>query len=782
MDKLSDNATLSYTDDQSHIDSLEKTKEAVERLIGLVGIFRRHYPIIVFIFACAIAFSLVYLFTTPKEFTAHTMFLIDTTRLKALLREPRLADVESIPLDDAQVETEIEVFKSHELGLSVIKDLKLTKNPEFVGTQSGFLGALIELVLSPFESPTASPQPVESEDALTKAALGQFLANRQIIRVGDTYVLDIAYTSTNADTAAAVANGIADAYLVGELDAKYQASERVSKWLLGRIAELRQQAMDADRAVLEFKQKNNIVDIGSGNGGNGTLLVDQRVVDLNAQLAKAHADTAGAKANLERIQVVMRGDITDAAVADSLKDTIITQLLTQYLQLQRTYNVYKAKYGATHLAVVSLQTQMAQLRQSMSGELARIAQSYQSDYAVAKAREESLEQSLAQQIAGSQHTKLDQLGLDELESKAKAVHADHDSFVRRYMEVTQQQSLPSTDARIITLATPPGQASSPVKSKVLLYSAMLGLMLGFAAAYLREATDNVFRTSKQVQQLLNTNCLTVLPATTAASASAVPSRNAQKSVLIIGRSAKEVSAETAGMYRKVIGEPLSSFAEGLRAVKVAADISGSIKQNKIIGVTSSLAGEGKSTVAANLAELIAHGGRKVILIDCDLRNPTLSRKLSPKADAGLLEVMTGKMRLQDAIHTDPASGLAFLPAVIESRLAHSSEILASDVFRRFLDGLREAYDYIIVDLSPMVPVVDPRATTSVVDSYVFVIQWGRTNIKLVQRQLASAPEIFDRLLGVVLNKASVSILDRYEDYYGRYYYNQKYYQRYGYTR
>jgi succinoglycan biosynthesis transport protein ExoP len=543
-----------------------------------------------------------------------------------------------------------------------------------------------------------------------------------------------------------------------------------------RIAELRRDAIDADRTVLEFKQKNNIVAVG-GKAGNGMLLADQQVADLNTQLAAAHADTAAAKANLDRVQVVMKEDVPDAAVADSLKDTILNELRTKYLSMQRTYNVYKERYGETHLAVIELKTQMGQLRQSMADELSRIAQSYQSNYEVAKAREESLRQSLAKEITGAQNTKLDELGLVELESKAKAFHSAHDSFVARYLQVSQQQSVPSTDARVISAATPPGGASSPHNSKVLLISGMLGLMLGFAAAYLREATDGVFRTAKQVEQLLKTNCLTILPVT-----GAVASLAAQKLAPMIGHTGKEVNATTAGIFRNVIGEPLSHFAEGLRAVKVAADINGTIKQNKVVGITSSIAREGKSTVAANLAEVIAHGGRKTLLIDCDLRNPTLSRKLSPKAGGGLLEVMSGKIKLEGAIYTDPATGLAFLPVVVESRLAHSSEILGSEVFRQFLDGLRARYDYIIVDLPPLVPVVDARATTNVIDSYVYVVEWGQTKIKLVQRQFASAPEIYDRLLGVVLNKANVQKMDRYEDYFGHQYYSKNNYRSYGYTR
>ena len=779
MDKLQDNAALGYVEHRPQIGPLS-IKEQIEKLIG---IGRRQYPIIVLISACVIALSLVYLFTTPKQYTAHAMFLIDTTRMRALQREPKVAEgTYELPLDDAQVETEIEVLKSEQIGLSVVKDLKLTEDPEFVGSQRGLIGALFDLIFSPFSSGVASLHEPMSENALTQTAVGHFLGNRDVRRLGETYVLDISYTSLNPGRAAAVANGIAEAYLVDQLDSKYQTSSRVAKWLQDRIAELRQQAMTADREVLEFKEQKHIVDMGGGSGGDPRLLADQQVADFESQLAKARADTAEAKARLDQIQVVMTQEIPDAAVADSLSSPIISQLRTQYLDYDRRYHLFAARYGPTHLAVVALQTQMTELRRSMSDELGRIAESYKSTYEIAKSREESLEKSLSQQISGAQLTNRERLGLTELESKAKAYHGSHDSFVQRYMEITEQQSLPSTEARIITSATPPGGASSPNVSKILLMTSAFGLMLSFGAAFLRETMDSVFRSAKQAEKILNINCLAVLPIVKNVNSLAAASDGTQSPAAKRIGSTKELNPSMPGFFRHVIDEPLSAFAEGLRSVKVAADISGSIKKNKIIGITSSLPNEGKSTVATNFAELIAHAGRKVILIDGDLRNPTLSRKLVSKPDVGLLEVISGKVELREAIYTDKRSGLAFLPVVIESRLAHSSEILGSEVFKQLIDGLRKTYDYIIIDFPPLVPVVDVRATTNVVDSYVYVIEWGRTKINLVQRQLSTAPEIFDRLLGVVLNKANHQVLHRYEDNYGRDYYNKSYYAKYGYTR
>jgi succinoglycan biosynthesis transport protein ExoP len=420
----------------------------------------------------------------------------------------------------------------------------------------------------------------------------------------------------------------------------------------------------------------------------------------------------------------------------------------------------------------------------MADELGRIAESYKSDYEIAKAREESLEKSLSQSITGAQLTNRDRLGLQELESRAKVYHAIHDSFLQRYMEMSQQQSFPITEARVITSASAPGGASSPQTNAVLITACVIGLMLGFAAATFRESIDRVFRSIRQVEELLRTNCLAVLPMVKNADAraSTTPSKRvtAPKVSKPKAMTAVKKIEENVALMRHVVQEPLSAFAEGFRAIKIAADISGAIKENKVIGVTSSMPSEGKSTTSSNLAQIIASGGSKAILVDADLRNPTLSRKVVSNPEAGLLEVLGGKMTLREAVYTDEVTGLDFLPAVIESRLAHSSEILGSNAFKRLIDELRKTYDYVIIDLPPLAPVVDVRATCKIIDSYVFVIAWGETKLTMVQRQLGSAPEIFDSLLGVVLNKANTRVLGRYEDHYGNYY-NKKYYARYGYT-
>jgi succinoglycan biosynthesis transport protein ExoP len=786
--------------------------DAIEQVSGFV---RRQFPIFVFVTACCVTLGLVYLFTTPPSFTAHTMLLIDSSKLRVLQQQQ--APIGDTPIDTSYVETQVEILKSENIGASVVKDLKLASDREFTGSGTGVFGWVASLF--------SSMRGGVSETKLDRAALLSFLDKRTVTRVARTYVLDIGFTSLNPARAAEIANAIADAYIVDQLQSKYQATKRASAWLQDRIKELRQQASDADRAVLDYKEKNNIVDVG-GTNDNPKLLGEQQIVELNTQLGQARAQAEEAKARLERINEVLKQDVPDAAVADSLHSDVINRLRNQYLDIAAKEAIWSVRYGVNHLATVNLRTQMTELRRSIQDELNRIAQSYKSDYEIAKTRAEGLEHSLEGLVANSQVVNRDRLGLRDLESTAKVYHTLYDSFLQRYMEAIQQESFPITEARVISSAAPPEHKSGPKTLAVLGLATCIGLLLSFAAAIFREAIDQVFRTTHQVESTLQVNCLAVLPKLAApsgasawlgsgaatllrgASAAAQPKPPAmnldqeavsagqsQVTELITSALSREAS-EAAGVdcdnarankikfsdgsfMRQVVNEPLSGFAEAFRSIKIAADIGGASRNHKVIGITSTVPGEGKSTVASNLAELIAHSGKRVILLDGDLRNPTLTRSLAPDSKYGLLEVLGNQMALNEVVFVDDETGLDLVPALLKSRLVHTNEVLASGALKSLIEQLRETYDYVIVDLPPLAPVVDVRATTGIIDSYLYVIEWGKTRKNLVQQQLSSAPELHDLLLGVVLNKADVRTMGRYDEYGS--YYNKQYYGRYGYS-
>ena len=369
------------------------------------------------------------------------------------------------------------------------------------------------------------------------------------------------------------------------------------------------------------------------------------------------------------------------------------------------------------------------------------------------------------------------MALRELESSSQTYRALYDNFLQRYMESVQQQSFPNTEARLITEASRPLKKSSPKASIVLGLAGLGGLLLAFGAARFRDRSDRVFRTSQQAEALLETNCIAILPLLpkpqVVAKLPASPS--GEKELVPTGG---RVIARDGGLFWHVVDSPFSRFTEAIRAIKVAADLEFTVKSTKVLGFTSALPNEGKSTVAAAFAHLVAQTGARTILVDGDLRNPSLTRALARSSKTGLQDAISGEIPLEDLLWTDPVTGLAFLPAATRSRVAHTSEILASESAKALFQKLRGSYEYVVVDLSPLAPVVDVRTTINFVDSFVFVIEWGRTRIDVIERALHDAAGVHERISGVVLNKADVDTLGRY-GYYG--YYKNKYYGRYGYT-
>ena len=812
-----------------------------ESLQSFLSFGRRQFVVILFVALLALALGLIYVATARPSFTAQAQLLIDAHKVQVFQQQSVLGD---IPIDTAQVESQVEILKSENIAAAVIKNLHLTEDPEFVGSGAGLLGALFSSIFGEVGSDKAA-----SDFESFRSAVRTFQNQLDIKRIGQTYVIQIGFRAYDPDRAAQITNAVADAYITDQLEAKYQATRRASVWLQDRIKELRDQVSAAERAVVDFKTQNNIVSTG---GSDKRLLGEQQVAELTSQLVIARAHTAETKARLDRIEVLLKTDSSAASfgstVADTLKNDVVNKLRTQYLELSARESEWSVKYGNDHLAVVNLRNQMREIRNSIFEELKRLGETYKSDYAIAKQREIGVQQELAQAVSGSQATDAKSVTLRELQSTAQTYKTIYDNFLQRYMEAVQQQSFPITEARLISTASRPLRKSHPKTLLVLALAGFGGGILGFGIALFRDLSDRVFRTSDQVESLLQADCLTLVPLTFGSEkedksddqkanvgpsnskinarsqsgswtiANSLFSRLAEavrsfalvsdlhgtakstkrkvasftsplsESSMGLSPNPKSVSkfvgpkviARSDDVFWTAVDAPFSRFAEAMRSIKLAADLRGVTNSNKVIGLTSSLPNEGKSTVAAALAQQMAQVNARTILVDCDLRNPSTTRMLTPRAESGILEVIAGKASLQEVLWIEPTSKMAFLPAVVRSRLAQSNEILISATVKELFEQLRERYDYVVVDLPPLAPIVDVRAMTHLVDSFIFVIEWGRTNTDIVKHALRNAPGVYDNLLGVVLNKVDMNVFGRYASYQEGYYYN-KHYGRYGYT-
>lgn len=738
----------------------------VEKVFAVV---RRQWRIVALGVIVASLTGLAYTLTAVPLYTATASLLIDRGN-NGLVKQLTMDDM-TIE-DEASIFSQVEVLKSETIGLAVVDNLGLSDNSEFVASTASLASNVRNLLSKALDASrwfTSKGIDGELSEKRRRQALGQILNNMQISRVGRSYVLSVSYTSASPVLASQIATGIADAYIVDKLNSKYDATRRASDWLQTRIEELKQSALNTDLAVQKFRADNGLLNSGT----NGQLITDQQLSELNSALITAQSETAKARAKYDRIQQIIQSGQSDAIVTDVLDSSISNELRQKYLAASKLEAEISSRLGENHVRAVQLRNEMSEYRRLMFEELNRIAESYKSELDVAQARERDLHANLDK--AKNQSAVAGETGvqLRELERSADTYRNLYQTFLQRYQEAMQQQSFPITEARIITRPETPTSPSYPQKGVTITLFAVFGALIGAAAGSLREFRDRFFRTGQQVREELNLEFLGIAPIIATAVRTTEPNADRGSHLRTISR----VNNTT----DYVVEHPLSAFAETLRSAKIAIDIEGTAATQcaKVVGVVSTLPGEGKSTISSNLAELLAMQGARVLLIDCDLRNPGATRALARHANAGLMEVLTGAASLKDLLLLNEKTGLAFLPAVVKRRVPHSSELLASEAMNALLESAKAKFDYVILDLPPLAPVVDARAIAGRVDEFIFVIEWGRSSRKVVRQTLERSIEVFNRCAGVILNKVDNKKMKLYrahgstEYYYSTYisYYN-----------
>jgi len=707
----------------------------------VTDVLRRQWPMIAASVGASLTLVLIYLATAQPMYTANARIMMDTRQTQVLDKD---SGTNSALIDTGFVDSQVEVINSDDLILSVVRRLKLTEDPEFNGSNPGLLGLVIGKIMSVFDSAEAP-----SEERLEHAVVEQIQKNLRVERVLTTYVLSLSYKARSPDKAVKIANVIADTYIVGALEAKYQSTKRATEWLQQRSVELSEQATASDRAVQSFKSEHNIV--GTSRG----LMSETQLSDLNTQLVQARAATAEAKARLDRIDAASSDpDLAQPTVTDALNNSVITRLRAQFLDLQAQYNDWSRRYGKTHLATINIANKMEEIRKNIADELHRIGDAYRSDYEIAKSREASLDKNVKDLVAQAGHTGQAEVKLRDLESAADTYRNLYNNFLEKLQSATQNQSFPISEARLISTATKPDRKSSPKSVLALVGGLVGGLCLGFGIAFAREFLSDVLRTPGEVEEELGVKCLGVLPDIRP------PTRAGALLSASSGSPAPDLS-------RYVVDHPFSRFAETLRNIKVSIDVARLTREIKIIGIVSSLPKEGKTTVAANFAQLIALTGHPTLLIDGDLHTRSLTRELAPNAKTGLVETLTDPASLNYHVQRSKETGLDFLPSVVASRMVNSADVIGSKAMAELLKSLRERYEYIVIDLAPVMPVADSKAFSPLIDAMVYVIEWGQTTRSALQESISGSEMLQKKLLGAVLNRANPKMLKRIEAYKGK---------------
>jgi capsular exopolysaccharide synthesis family protein len=704
-------------------------------LRSILGLLRRQARLIAITVLAVLVVATAAVFTMKPIYTASTLVLVDPSRKDLLDPNAQLGGGSG---ESARVDSEVELAKSEATLLQTIEDENLIDDSEF-GVRLGWRDS----VLGFFR--IAEPKLPTGDEAL-QSVMAKLRESVTVQRRGLTFMLAIQARSPDPATAARIANAVAAAYIKVQLDAKIRSTLASRDIIQSRIA-------GASTAV-------------SQSEGAFDKFIEDNIDKITAETGRT--DLAGLRTQLKEIGA---NRARDAAMAD----------LVQRSLEQRDWAAVSANLGSQ--AVTALAAQRAALVNSLADTVADSQQSIDLRAEVAKL-DTQLESStteelttMRQRVATYQSQATDvrtQLrtnilstdlppevltNIYELQQNAEIARTQYQTLLSRLRELEAQAYLQVADSRVVSQTLPPSEPSFPNPRQILTLAGLAALGLGIGLAFLRENFVGGFTSEAQLHSFLRAPVI-----------SAVPRQKEVRS-----------GAGEGGIGEYMVSSPLSIFAESVRRIRVGIDQAlqrgqagrpASEDGGIVIMVTSASPSEGKSTLALSITRAYALAGHKTLLIDCDMRKPSIHRQLNLEPSSGLLEYLTHAVQedaLPSIMTVDDESGAQVVLGARRSDIATDS-LLSSTTFARLISAARTTFDIVVLDTPPVGPVVDGLYLAKHADSIVFVVRWASTSqhdvrhaVSLLQGAKKPEAEILSVLNQQEISKSAYS--GKYAGYY-----------------
>ncbi len=666
---------------------------------------------------------------------------VSEARVLVGVQAPRLPNVESLVADispDAErVQNEGFILQSRTIAKQVIDQLKLRDDPEFNPSlrKPSFWSHLnprqyLPPVVDAWIARLTSAQPPAADaDKFTGFSTGAaanedrmidtLLSRVDVSTLGRSHILSVKAESQNPATAAAIANTLAERYLDYQRLDKIESMDRVDKFLLGRVAELREQVSKSDQAVEDYRRSHDLYK-SAGSGGGVTA---QQLTELNTQLMAAQTAKAEADSRLNEAQEMRKGNLNSESVPEVLRSPLITVLKQQLSESERKAAEMSASYGARHPALVNARAEAANIQGRVAAEIAKIVDGLSREARTTNARYEALAknfEALKKQMGAVNDRSIQ---LESLERDATVNRNLLEAMLLRAKQSTGAETILQANAKLVSPAAPAGAPSYPPKALIAMLGVAGGMMVGAAIALLREGGDHTFRRAEQIEAATGLPVMAVVP---------------------------QISGRTPPAMQ-VLRQPTSAYSEALRRLHIGVELSEAAASPKIILFSSATPSEGKSVMVASLGRLLASNGKRVLLIDCDWRSPRLHQIFRCGNRDGLASLLIDRdVQLDQAIHHDALSGVDVMPAGSWSpRFAH---LLSSDHMRRLLEALEPHYEFIILDTPPALVTADVLALSRLVEKVVFVVRWGHTRQEAVLEALKQIVDAQGDVAGVVMSR------------------------------
>ena len=705
--------------------SLETSDESDEiNLRGLLRILWRRRTAIASVVFLLTTLAVIVLFQISPRYTASALVMIDP-------RDTQIVDIEAVMSglagDMETIQSEIEIIKSRGLAEKVIRKTALYNNPEFNArlrpvtfqdSVAGFLRNAATALFSRSDKPVAARE--DQFDLERVGIIRAFLRNLEVSRRGHSRVIEIRFESKRPRTAVVIANAIADLYLVEQLEAKFEMTQRATLWLNDRLSELREKVEVTETAVEAYRKQAGLIE------GEKASLASQQVSELNTQLVLVRSARAEAEARLRdaEFRLKKRGGVY--SVAEVLSSSLIQRLREQEAQLDRKVAELASEYGAKHPRMINARAEMRDLRDKIRIEVGKIVQSFRNEVKVVVASEKSLKESLKMLQQRVAELNSSEVQLRALQREAKANRDLYETFLSRFKETSTQEDMQQIDARIITRADLPSAPSFPNKRMIIALVFVSSIFLGVVLAFAMEHIDHGFRSMEQIERLIGAPALGLVPA--------------------VGKS-------KGAPEKYAVEKPTSMLGEAVRTIYTALVLSNVDTPPRVVLVTSALPKEGKTTTTLLLGRLYAMLGKRAIIIDTDLRRPQVHAKLDLNETPGLVELLTGKATPEEVIQRDEASGADVIVAGTAG--PNAAELLSSDRLKSLLSKLGEYYDLVVLDSPPTMAVADARVLAHFADRTILVIRWAATKREIAAMAVKHILDAGGTLAGIVLSRVNI---------------------------
>ncbi len=638
--------------------------------------------------------------------------------------------VSDLNVDTAAIESEAEVIRSRKILLKVIDRLNLRNDPEF--NQSSLFESLFgSLAVPPTNAAARNASNDPAYPRRDEFAMA-FAKNLKVSRVRNTLLLEIKFSSADADKAALIANTIADVYIAEQLAAKSGISETATSLLDGRLEALRKKVSEAESRVEAYKSEQNIF------ASEGQILSEKELARWMEQTVGARNRSAEMRARYERVKELRTSGRPTSAIADVLASHTVRLLKDKLADASRRKAELSTRYGKRHPEMIKVRAELRDAEQQLDREINSLISNLENEYVEAASRERELLAGLEEKKGEEAKRRAANVRLNELEREAETSRQVYSVLLARYKENAATQSLQLPDARIVEQADTPTSPAAPKRKQIIALAAAGGLALGLALILALEFAAPGIGRPEEAEGLLALEHISSLPRL---------------------ENATDESGDPLRATRLMIAAPTSGFAEAIRALRREIDVRQLDPGPRIILIAASLPGEGASVVASNLAHYYAQTGDRVVLVDADLRRANLTRQLAPQRSAGLAEVLNGVMPPEHAVLRDQLTNLHFLPAtgggLVPTRQA---ELLATAAMPKALGRLKSQFDTIVIDAPPLLPVIDTRIIADYADQIVFVMAWRRTPKQLARKAMKLLSVNEDRITGVVVNQVDTDVL------------------------